>query len=97
MSSWQGADGPPCPHAAEAPPSPGPADACVDCVRAGGQWVHLRRCLTCDHVGCCDSSPHRHATAHWLATAHPVMASAEPREHWAWCHADGALLLPAQQ
>ena len=94
MSSWQVQDGATCPHAADAPPSPGPADACPDCLQVGGQWVHLRRCLTCDHVGCCDSSPHRHATAHATATAHPVIASAEPREQWAWCYPDGALLLP---
>ena len=95
MSSWQVQDGATCPHAADAPPSPGPAAACEDCVRIGGQWVHLRRCLTCDHVGCCDSSPHRHATAHAAATGHPVLASAEPGERWAWCHPDQALLLPA--
>ena len=94
MSSWQVQDGVVCAHASAAPPSPGPAEACEDCLRIGGQWVHLRRCLTCDHVGCCDSSPHKHATAHVAATGHPVVASAEPREHWAWCYPDQALLLP---
>ena len=68
---------------------------CEDCLAAGGGWVHLRICLTCGHVGCCDSSPHRHAAAHFTATAHPVVASAEQRERWAWCYADSALLLPA--
>ena len=95
MSTWQVQDGPTCPHAARTPPSPGPADSCADCVRTGGRWVHLRRCLTCDHVGCCDSSPNRHASAHAAATAHPVVASAEPGERWAWCYADSALLLPS--
>jgi len=83
-----------CGHVDGLPPAPGPAEACGDCLRGGGQWVHLRRCLSCDHVGCCDSSPHRHATAHATETQHPVVASAEPGEHWAWCHPDRALLLP---
>jgi len=54
----------------------------------GGRWVHLRRCLTCDHVGCCDSSPARHASAHARTIGHPVVASAEPGEHWRWCYLD---------
>jgi uncharacterized UBP type Zn finger protein len=95
VSRWQVQDGVACAHAASAPPAPGPAEACEDCLRIGGRWVHLRRCLTCGHVGCCDSSPHRHATAHFAATGHPVVASAEQREHWAWCYPDQALLLPS--
>jgi CPA1 family monovalent cation:H+ antiporter len=51
----------------------------------GGSWVHLRTCLTCGHVGCCDSSPNRHASAHFKSTSHPVMQSAEPGEEWRWC------------
>jgi len=94
VTGWQVERGAVCGHADGLPPAPGPAEACEDCLRTGGQWVHLRRCLTCDHVGCCDSSPHRHATAHATATQHPVTASAEPGEHWAWCHPDRALLLP---
>ncbi|GAB4079900.1 UBP-type zinc finger domain-containing protein [Modestobacter muralis] len=94
MTGWQVERGAVCGHADGLPPAPGPAEACEDCLRTGGQWVHLRRCLSCDHVGCCDSSPHRHATAHATATQHPVVASAEPREHWAWCYPDRALLLP---
>ena len=94
MSRWQVQEGVACVHADELPTAPGPAEACEDCRRIGGQWVHLRRCLECDHVGCCDSSPNRHATAHFAATGHPVAASAEPREHWAWCYPDEALLLP---
>ena len=95
MSIWAVQEGLDCAHAEATPPSPGPAEACEDCLRIGGQWVHLRRCLTCDHVGCCDNSPNRHATAHFTSTTHPVIASAEPREQWAWCYADQALLLPA--
>jgi hypothetical protein len=86
-----------CAELDASPLTPPPADfayECADCVPVGGRWVHLRRCLTCDHVGCCDSSPHRHATAHAAATGHPVLASAEPGERWAWCHPDQALLLP---
>jgi uncharacterized UBP type Zn finger protein len=70
------------------------ADGCEDCLKTGSRWVHLRMCMICGHVGCCDSSPNRHATAHWHATQHPVVASAEQREHWAWCYADSAILLP---
>jgi hypothetical protein len=95
MTRWLPQDGVACAHADGLPVAPGPADACTDCLRIGGRWVHLRRCLSCDHVGCCDSSPHRHATAHWRQTGHPVVASAEPREQWAWCYADGAVLLPS--
>jgi hypothetical protein len=94
VTGWQVEAGSRCTHADRLPPAPGPAEACEDCLASGGRWVHLRRCLTCDHVGCCDSSPHRHATAHATTTEHPVVASAEPREHWAWCYPDRALLLP---
>ncbi|MFL6156923.1 MAG: Na+/H+ antiporter [Marmoricola sp.] len=58
---------------------------CSDCVREGSAWVHLRMCLDCGHVACCDSSPRRHATAHFAETSHPVMRSAEPGETWRWC------------
>jgi uncharacterized UBP type Zn finger protein len=61
---------------------------CAECVEIGSDWVHLRTCLTCGHVGCCDSSPHRHATAHFRHTHHPVMASAQPGEHWLYCYVD---------
>ena len=61
---------------------------CEECVAEGGTWVHLRLCLSCGHVGCCDSSPRRHATAHHHATEHPVVRSAEPGESWRWCYVD---------
>lgn len=64
---------------------------CEECLRIGGRWVHLRLCLTCGHVGCCDSSPNRHATRHFHGTHHPVMKSFEPGEDWAWCYADREL------
>jgi CPA1 family monovalent cation:H+ antiporter len=83
-----------CEHLREAPadPQPEPAFECEDCVAEGlTVWVHLRRCLTCGHVGCCDSSPRRHATAHFHETGHPVIRSAEPGEHWRWCYVDDRL------
>ncbi|MPR34091.1 UBP-type zinc finger domain-containing protein [Salmonirosea aquatica] len=61
---------------------------CEECVKTGSRWVHLRTCQTCGVTLCCDSSPNRHATAHFHATGHPVVASAEPGEHWLWCYAD---------
>lgn len=63
-----------------------PATVCPECVQEGLTWVSLRRCLECDHIGCCDSSPARHATAHFHATGHPVMQSAQPGENWRWCY-----------
>jgi len=65
-----------------------PADGCPDCLAIGGRWVHLRTCLTCGHVGCCDSSPNRHATKHFHASGHPIITSAERGETWVWCYAD---------
>jgi Zn-finger in ubiquitin-hydrolases and other protein len=61
---------------------------CVECLATGGRWVHLRRCTECGHVGCCDNSPGRHATAHFGATEHPIIQSFEPREDWYWCYLD---------
>jgi len=61
---------------------------CEDCVKTGDTWVHLRMCLTCGHVGCCDSSKNKHATKHFHSTKHPVMRSAEPGESWVWCYVD---------
>ena len=64
------------------------ANGCEDCLKIGGHWVHLRMCLECGHVGCCDSSPNRHATAHFHATKHPIVTSREPGEDWKWCYID---------
>lgn len=71
------------------------ADGCEECLRIGSWWVHLRLCLTCGGVGCCDESPNRHATAHFHATAHPVIRSFEPDESWLWCFVDEIELEPA--
>jgi uncharacterized UBP type Zn finger protein len=64
------------------------AKGCEECVKSGSSWVHLRECLVCGHVGCCDSSPHKHATRHFHSTKHPVMRSVEPGEAWGWCYVD---------
>jgi Zn-finger in ubiquitin-hydrolases and other protein len=61
---------------------------CPDCVAIGSRWVHLRMCLVCGHVGCCDDSPNKHATAHFRATTHPLIRSLEPGEDWCWCYVD---------
>ena len=61
---------------------------CPECVALGDEWVHLRVCQTCGHVGCCDSSPHRHATAHFHATGHPIIEGYDPPEGWGWCYLD---------
>jgi Zn-finger in ubiquitin-hydrolases and other protein len=67
---------------------PEPVAGCEECLAEGGRWVHLRMCQSCGHVGCCDSSPGRHATAHHHATGHPIIRSAEPGEDWGWCYVD---------
>jgi hypothetical protein len=62
---------------------------CEDCMHTGGRWVHLRLCMRCGHVGCCDNSPNRHASAHWTEHAdHPLIRSYEPGEDWWWCYPD---------
>ena len=63
---------------------------CAECVRIGSDWVHLRQCATCGEIGCCDSSPERHARAHAGAAGHPIVASAEPGERWRYCFVDAA-------
>ncbi|HKX75203.1 MAG TPA: UBP-type zinc finger domain-containing protein [Acidimicrobiia bacterium] len=68
--------------------APSTRGGCEDCLREGTRWVHLRMCLTCGHVGCCDASPRRHARAHWHQGGHPLVRSEEPGEDWGWCFAD---------
>jgi len=77
-----------CQHFAEIQVVTPSAEGCEDCLRIGAWWVHLRLCQTCGHVGCCDESPNRHATAHYGATGHPVIRSFEPDENWLWCFVD---------
>jgi uncharacterized UBP type Zn finger protein len=64
------------------------ADGCEDCLRTGDSWVHLRLCMICGHVGCCDQSKNKHATKHFHSTGHPIIRSFEPREDWGWCYVD---------
>ena len=73
---------------------PDSVDGCEECLKMGDQWVHLRACLSCGHVGCCDSSPNRHATAHSRETGHALIRSAQPGEQWAWCYPDEAFFVP---
>jgi uncharacterized UBP type Zn finger protein len=77
-----------CKHASAIEPQPARSHGCEECQKLGMRWVHLRLCLTCGHVGCCDSSPGKHATKHFHLTNHPVIASLEPGERWAWCFVD---------
>jgi uncharacterized UBP type Zn finger protein len=69
---------------------------CEECVKTGGRWMHLRMCLQCGKVGCCDNSPNRHATAHFTETGHPLIRSAEPYETWIWCYLDELSLYGAE-
>jgi uncharacterized UBP type Zn finger protein len=78
-----------CPHVAEIRDvTPKTPQGCEECLRTGGHWVHLRLCLSCGHVGCCDSSPGHHATKHFHATDHPIVRSFERGEDWRWCYVD---------
>ena len=75
---------------------PEAVEGCEECLAAGGEWCHLRICLACGHVGCCDSSPGRHATAHARENGHPIVRSIQPGENWGWCYED-QLLMPVSQ
>ncbi len=78
-----------CDHMRAVSPHAAPADlVCPACVEAGSTWFHLRQCLTCGQVGCCDQSPLKHATAHFHETSHPVIRSIQPGEDWRWCYVD---------
>ena len=61
---------------------------CEECLKSGDEWVHLRLCESCGHVGCCDSSKNKHATRHYHATQHPIIKSFQPGEEWGWCYVD---------
>ena len=63
-------------------------DGCEECLQLGDDWVHLRMCLVCGHVGCCDESKNKHATNHFRSTDHPLMKSIQPGEDWIWCYVD---------
>ena len=75
--------------------APTTPDGCEDCLATNGAWVHLRLCLTCGHVGCCDDSPDKHATKHFHEHDHPLVRSFEPNEDWGWCYVDQLVFEPA--
>jgi hypothetical protein len=77
-----------CQHVEEIRPVVPHTRGCEECLKTDGWWVHLRLCLTCGHVGCCDSSPNKHATKHFHHTTHPIIRSFEPGEFWGWCYVD---------
>ena len=68
--------------------TPSSTQGCSDCLAIGARWMHLRLCLSCGHVGCCDSSPNRHASRHAAEQGHPIVLSFEPGEDWCWCFVD---------
>lgn len=74
-----------CEHLLAVENTPKPEGGCPDCLAAGDTWVHLRFCVTCNRVGCCDDSKNRHASRHAAAAGHPVLRTKEPDENWAWC------------
>jgi uncharacterized UBP type Zn finger protein len=84
----------PCAHVTELRDAPRSALVCPNCERDGSTWVHLRMCLTCGAVGCCDSSAPKHARNHYAETGHPVIRSIERDEQWAWCYVDRAYVTP---
>jgi uncharacterized UBP type Zn finger protein len=86
-----------CPHVAGIRGVTPGTDGCEDCLRTGDAWVHLRLCMSCGHVGCCDSSRNRHARRHFEASGHPIVRSFEPGEEWGWCYVDEVTIrkLPA--
>lgn len=83
-----------CGHLVQLPSdlSPRCVTGCEECLEQGSTWLHLRECVACGHVGCCDNSPHRHAAAHHRASGHPVIRSLQPGEEWAWCYPDRVFL-----
>ena len=72
---------------------PAEVDGCEECLKTGGRWVHLRECMVCGKIGCCDNSPNRHATAHFNETGHPLIQSVEEGEDWSWCYVDEAMFV----
>ena len=85
-----------CAHLGEIRPvQPHTPAGCEECLKTGSWWIHLRLCLTCGHVGCCDSSPNKHATKHFRGTSHPIVKSFEPGEDWGWCYVDQLMFEPA--
>jgi uncharacterized UBP type Zn finger protein len=80
-----------CAHLSKSHPVVPRSEGCEECLAIGDDWVHLRLCLSCGHVGCCDDSKNKHATKHYRSTRHPVIQSFEPGESWRWCYVDEVL------
>ncbi len=72
--------------------TPRTPDGCEECLAMGDEWVHLRLCMICGHVGCCDDSKNKHATGHFHETGHPIIKSFQPGENWGWCYVDEVML-----
>jgi uncharacterized UBP type Zn finger protein len=84
-----------CTHLQSIRPVKPSSQGCIDCLAEGRRdWVHLRICMACGHVGCCDNSPGRHATKHFSTSGHPIIRSFEPGEDWLWCYVDEIFVLP---
>jgi uncharacterized UBP type Zn finger protein len=81
-----------CRHLDQIQPVTPHTNGCEECLKSGDDWVHLRLCLTCGHVGCCDSSKNKHATKHFHRSQHPLVRSLEPGEEWGWCYVDQMML-----
>jgi uncharacterized UBP type Zn finger protein len=84
-----------CPHLVDLPtadPEPSEPGGCAECLATGLRWVHLRICLSCGNIGCCDSSPGRHAAKHAGTSGHPIIRSYEPGEDWRWCFVDETIV-----
>ena len=82
---------PHCPHLAQIKHVKPKTDGCEECLKLGDDWVHLRLCMSCGHVGCCDDSKNKHATKHFHATKHPIIRSFEPGEEWGFCFVDNLM------
>ena len=81
-----------CSHLGEIRSVKPSGQGCKECLEMGDTWVHLRECLSCGHIGCCDSSKNKHATKHFRKTKHPIVQSFEPNEDWRWCYVDEMFL-----
>lgn len=87
-----------CEHLTDLQPiEPNTIEGCEDCLEIGGKWVHLRLCMQCGHVGCCDNSPNTHATRHFQETGHAVIQSFEPGERWVFCYLDNDVFDPVSE
>ena len=84
-----------CHHLNQIEPVQAHSNGCEDCLKTGDSWVHLRLCLECGHVGCCDNSKNKHATKHFHTSSHPIIKSFEPGEDWGWCYVEELFINPA--